>query len=165
MTSDASEQQRDGEALVRAELHAGQADEQERRRREGAHRKPDRHLAQQRRLRHRTGATPSIFAVFGDDRQHAEVERVGIEQQAERHRDDAERERQVRRQRGGMACTAAAAIAVDHPRPLHDSGERAGREQDARPSSARRARARRSAPAASSELRVVDRAARAPCRA
>ena len=58
--------------------------------------KPGRHLSEERRLadlnrRHSEGA-----ADLRHDRQRTEIERVGIEQQAERHRHQAEHEREVR---------------------------------------------------------------------
>ena len=86
---------------------------------------------------------------FGDDRQDAEIEGVGIEEQAERHRHDRQRDRDVRRQRAAArAPTAACAIAVEHAALLHDAGEGAGGEEDAPPSSAPPSRARRCARAA-----------------
>ena len=59
--------------------------------------------------------TPNVPGDVGDDRQDAEIEGVGIEEQAERHRHDRERDRNVRRERGGTAPTAACAMAASIP--------------------------------------------------
>lgn len=53
----------------------------------GAHREAGGHLAKNRRLRHVDRRDAECLANLGQDREHAEVERVRVEEQAERHRD------------------------------------------------------------------------------
>ena len=66
------------------------------------------------------------------DRQRPEIERVRIEQQAEGHGQQAEQERQVLRHGRGDRADRRVRHGGQHPRFLHDPGERAGGEQDRR---------------------------------
>ena len=110
-------QERDRELLVLRQVDARQADEQERRRRQRAHREAGRHLAEQRALRDLDRRDAQQLARLRDDRQHAEVERVRVEEQAQRHRDEAEDERDVARQPGGHVADRGLAIAASMPEP------------------------------------------------
>ncbi len=67
-----------------------QADDQEGRGREWADRETDRHLPKQRRLRDLDRLSAEAAVHLGHDGHHAEIVAVGVEQQAERHGDQAD---------------------------------------------------------------------------
>ena len=117
-------------SLVLAELDAAEADEQKRRRRQRTDRKSRRHLSEQRRLPDLDRRDAERPRDLGDHRQRAEIERVRIEQQAQRHRQDPEHDGNVRREPRRHDAHRRRRHRGQHARALHDAGERARREQD-----------------------------------
>ena len=113
-----------------AELDASQAHDEERCRRERAHRETGRHLAEKSRLAELNRRDTEGPADFRHDGQRAEIERVRIEEEAEGHRDESEHERHVGRHRRGHRVGHRQRHGLEHAGACHDPGEGAGGEQD-----------------------------------
>ena len=111
------------------EVHAGQSDEQKRRRHEWTqqmHRLPD-----QRRARHLGGGDAVRFAGFRQDRQHAEVKGVVGNQEREWNTQNAGDDREIRSERGRHQPHDAVRHRVDHLGARQNPREHARREDQA----------------------------------
>src|SRR5437764_9821422 len=91
-----SEQEWAGESLMGTQFDLAEARDEEGSRRERTDGETCGHLPQQRGLRNAGRRQAKALNRSGKDGQHTEVERVGVEQQAERHRYEAEQDGDMR---------------------------------------------------------------------